>query len=205
MKILGRSRKSRRIAAVRQSSVPKNINLLGKLSSLDRVVTRGKLSQWLYWEKNLLERSTGRILDVSVNANSFCVQCSVMASAAFTRDRVLHYLPHQVKFYSLIFHVIAFVNAINCYIILKGVFLPNTWASQQHKYLKHGRREPVANKKMTLGQVVPNFTGQVVSSKILRIFRWKLWVGESRQPWAIFQFAFFFWQSREPRIKKQIY
>ena len=31
-------------------------------------------------------------------------------------------------------------------------------------------------KKMTLGQVVPNFTEQVLSSKILRIFRWKLWV-----------------------------
>ena len=29
---------------------------------------------------------------------------------------------------------------------------------------------------MSLGQVVPNTTGQVVSSKILRIFRWKLWV-----------------------------
>ena len=67
-----------------------------------------------------------------------------------------------------------FLNAINCYIILKGVFLPNTWASQQHKYLKRGGREPVASKKMTLGQVVPNFTGQVVSSKILRIFRRKL-------------------------------
>ena len=47
------------------------------------------------------------------------------------------------------------------------------WASQQHKYLKHGGREPVASKKMTLGQVVPNFTEQVVSSKILRIVRWK--------------------------------
>ena len=33
------------------------------------IVTRGKLSQWLYWEKNLLERSTGHILDVAVNAN----------------------------------------------------------------------------------------------------------------------------------------
>ena len=53
--------------------------------------------------------------------------------------------------------------------ILKGVLLSNTWDSQQHKYLKHGGREPVASKKMTLGQVVPNFTGQVVSSKILRI------------------------------------
>ena len=73
------------------------------------------------------------------------------------------------------FHVIdilsAFFNAINCYIILKGVLLSNTWTSQQHKYLKHGGREPVTSKKMTLGQVVPNFTGQVVSSKILRIFR----------------------------------
>ena len=68
------------------------------------------------------------------------------------------------------------MNAINCYIILKGIVLLNTWASQQHKYLKHGGREPVASKKMTLGQVVSNFTGQVVSSKILRIFRWKLWV-----------------------------
>ena len=68
----------------------------------------------------------------------------------------------------------AFFNAINCYIILKGVLLPNTWASQQHKYLKHGGREPVASEKMTLGQVVPNFTGQVVSSEILRIFRRKL-------------------------------
>ena len=57
------------------------------------------------------------------------------------------------------------------YIILKGVLLPNTWAGQQHKYLKHGGREPVASKKMTLGQVVPHFTGQVVSSKLLRIFR----------------------------------
>ena len=54
----------------------------------------------------ILERSTGHILDVSVNPNSFCVPCSVMASAALTRDRVLHYLPRQVKFYSLSFHVI---------------------------------------------------------------------------------------------------
>ena len=45
-------------------------------------------------------------VDVSVNANSFCVQCLVMASAALTRDRVLQYLPRQVKLYSLSFHVI---------------------------------------------------------------------------------------------------
>ena len=56
--------------------------------------------------KNLLKRRTGHILDVSVNANSFCVQCFVMASAALIRDRVLHYLPRQVKFYSLSFRVI---------------------------------------------------------------------------------------------------
>ena len=60
---------------------------------------------------------------------------------------------------------------MNCYIILKDVLLLNTWASQQHKYLKHGGLESVASKNMTLGQVVPNFTGQVVSSKIFRIFR----------------------------------
>ena len=35
-----------------------------------------------------------------MNANS------VMASSALTKDRVLHYLPRQVKFYSLSFHVI---------------------------------------------------------------------------------------------------
>ena len=51
---------------------------------------------------------------------------------------------------------------------MTGVLLPNTWASQQHKYLKHGGREPGASKKIMLGQVVP-----VVSFKILRIFRWK--------------------------------
>ena len=144
------------------------------------VFTRGKLSQWLYWEKNLLERSTGHIVKVSVKANSFCVQCSVMASATLSRDGVVHYLPRQVKFYSLSFYVIDIkrlfqLDRMLYYYILEGVFLPNTWASQ-HKYLKHGGREPVASNKMTLGQVVPNFTGQVVSSKILRIFRWKLWV-----------------------------
>ena len=31
---------------------------------------------------------------------------TVMTSAALTRDRVLHYLPRQVKFYSLSFHAI---------------------------------------------------------------------------------------------------
>ena len=42
---------------------------------------------------------------------------------------------------------------------MKGVLKPNMWVSQQHNYLKHGGCEPVANKKMTLGQVVPNFGG----------------------------------------------
>ena len=31
------------------------------------IVTRGNLSQWLYWERNLPERSTGHILDVPVS------------------------------------------------------------------------------------------------------------------------------------------
>ena len=65
---------------------------------------------------------------------------------------------------------------INCYIICEGILLPNTWTSQQYKNLKHGGRQPVASRKMTLRQVVRTFTGEVVSSKILRIFRWKLWV-----------------------------
>ena len=116
---------------------------------------------------------------VSVNANSCCVYCSVTASAALTRVRVLHYLPRQVKFYSLSFHVIDIKRLFQRNKLLyhfERCPLSNTWASKQHKYFKHGGREPVASKKMTLGQVVPNFTGQVLSSKILRIFRWKLWV-----------------------------
>ena len=43
-------------------------------------------------------------------------------------------------------------------------FLPNTWGDLQYQYLKHGGDNPVANEKMTLGQVVTNFTGQVVAS-----------------------------------------
>ena len=109
----------------------------------------------------------------------FRVQCFVMASAALTRDWVLYYLLYQVKFYSLSFHVIDIKrlfqrNKLLYY--LESVLLLNTWASQQHKYLEHSGREPVASEKITLGQVVPNFTGQVVNYKILRNFRWKLWV-----------------------------
>ena len=43
---------------------------------------------------------------LSVNTNFFCIQCSVLASAALTRARVLHYLPREVKFYSVSFRVI---------------------------------------------------------------------------------------------------
>ena len=48
---------------------------------------------------------------------------------------------------------------------MKGVLLPETWASQQHKYLKYSGCEPIASKKMTLGQVVPNFTGQALGGE----------------------------------------
>ena len=48
--------------------------------------------------------------------------------------------------------------------MLKSVFLSNTRAGQQYQYLKHGGDNPVANKTMTLGQVVINFTGQDVAS-----------------------------------------
>ena len=85
-----------------------------------------------------------------------------MASAALTRDRVLHYLPCQVKFDSLSFHVIDINrlfqrNKLLSY--LERCPFSSGCASQQHKYLKHECREPVASKKMTVGQVVPNFTG----------------------------------------------
>ena len=72
-----------------------------------------------------------------------------LVPSTLTKDRVLHYLPRQVKFYSLSFRVIEIKRlfiATKLYIILKGIILPNTWASQQHKYLKHGGREPVSSK-----------------------------------------------------------
>ena len=121
-----------------------------------------------------LERSIGYILDASVNATFFCVQCSVMASVTLTKDRVLHYLSRQVKFYSLSFSVIDIKrlfqhNKLLCY--LERCPFTEYAASQQHKYLKHGGRGPVASKKMTLGQVVPNFAGPFDSFKLLRIFR----------------------------------
>ena len=48
-----------------------------------------------------------RLHTVPVNANSSHVQCSVIASGARSaRDRVLHFLPREVKFYSFSFHVI---------------------------------------------------------------------------------------------------
>ena len=44
--------------------------------------------------------------DVSMNANFFPVQCSVIVSAALARDRILNFLPRKKNFYSLNFYVI---------------------------------------------------------------------------------------------------
>ena len=90
------------------------IGLGGRIGRPGLVVTWGKLSQWLFKKNYLLERSIGHILDVSVNANSFPVQCSVIASAALTRGRVLHFLPRKKKFYSLNFHVIDIKHLFKC-------------------------------------------------------------------------------------------
>ena len=38
------------------------------------------------------------------------------------------------------------------------------WAGQQYQYLERGGDNPVANKKITLGQVVTNVTGQDITS-----------------------------------------
>ena len=89
-----------------------------------------------------------------------------MASAALTRDRILHYLPRQVKFYPVSFHVIDIKRLFQrnklLYYLKRGPF--NEYVgSQQHKYLKNCGREAVASKKVPLGQVV--------TSKILRILR----------------------------------
>ena len=55
-------------------------------------------------EKNyLLEHSIGYILDASVNANTFYVQCSVISSAALTSARVLYFLPRKKNVTRLIF------------------------------------------------------------------------------------------------------
>ena len=104
---------------------------------------------------------------MSVNANFFPVQCSVIALAALTRDQVLHFFPRKKKFYSVNFHVIEIKHLFQSNILLyylKECFLPNTWAGQQYQYIKHGGDNPVANNKITLGQVVTNFNGQVVAS-----------------------------------------
>ena len=50
-------------------------------------------------------------------------------------------------------------------IILKGFILPNTWASQQHKYLKHGSREPVAIKKWRWGKLSQISQGKLSAPK----------------------------------------
>ena len=66
-----------------------------------------------------------------------------MAPAALTRDRVLHHVPRQIKFYSLSFHVIDIKRLFQrnkMLYYLERCPLTNTWASQQHKYLKHGHR-----------------------------------------------------------------
>ena len=77
-----------------------------------------------------------------------------MASAVLTRDPTLYYLPRQIKFYSLSFHVI-YIQRL----------LPNTWASQQHKYLKHGGREPVASKKWRWGKLSQISQGKLSAPK----------------------------------------
>ena len=64
-----------------------------------------------------------------------------MASAASTRDRVLHYIPRQVKLYSLIFHIIDIKRLFHHNKLISSwkMFLTEyvgTWASQQHKYLE---------------------------------------------------------------------
>ena len=97
----------------------------------------------------------------------FSALWSRQLTRALTRDRVLHFIQRKKKFYSLHFHVIYikhFFQCKDCYIILKSIFLRNTWDGQQYQYLKHGDNNPVANKKITLGQVVTNFTWQVVTN-----------------------------------------
>ena len=46
------------------------------------------------------------------------------------------------------------MNANRLLYNLKECFFISTWTGQQYQYLKHGGDNPVANTKMTLGQVV---------------------------------------------------
>ena len=98
-------------------------------------VDRGELSHGASCHNGSLNKLFTRtqqrslVLEVSVNANSFSVQCSMIASAALTRDRVLHFLPLKKKFYSLNFHVIDIEYLFQCNRLLyylKKCFLPNT-------------------------------------------------------------------------------
>ena len=107
---------------------------------------------------------------MSVNTNSFAVQCSVIASAALTRDRVLHLLSRKKKFYSPNFHVIDIKHLFQCnrllYYLKECFFTYNRWAGQKYQYLKDSGDNPIANKKITLGQVVTNFTGKNIINRV---------------------------------------
>ena len=74
----------------------------------------GQVVTMAFKKNYLLERSIGHILDVSVYAKFFPAQCSVIALAASTRDRVLHFLLRKQKFYSLNFHVINIEHLFQC-------------------------------------------------------------------------------------------
>ena len=50
-----------------------------------------------------------------------------------------------------------FFSTQYCYIILKGVLSPNTWASQKHNDLKYSGLDPVASKKNDAGASCPKF------------------------------------------------
>ena len=80
-----------------------------------------------------------------------------MALAALIRDRVLHYIPRQVEFYSLSIHVIDIKRPFQrnklLYYLERCSFTEYVGLSTQHKYLKHGGREPVTNKKLHWGKL----------------------------------------------------
>ena len=84
-----------------------------------------------------------------------------MALAALTRDRVLHYLPRQVKFYSLSFRVIDIKRLFQrhklLYYLGRYLLTEDGGLVNDINISKHGGRERVSSKKNDAGASCPKF------------------------------------------------
>ena len=143
------------------------------------MVTRGKLSQWLYRAKEFTRaqhRSHTRcVCECQLFLGS--VLCDGISCLDQRMNFTLSSTPSKILLSEFWRNKNSAPFSRQYSVILSWkVFFYRIRGLVNNINLKHSDRKPVAGGKMTLGQVVPNFTRQVVSSKTLRICRWKLWV-----------------------------